>query len=71
MTVNVKLIDMDVQVTEQVTLNADNSATVFLNARHTQERQYEAYLHAMEHLREKDFEKHDVDEIELDAHTAT
>lgn len=70
MQVNVQIINMDVQVTEHVVLNSDDSATVFLNARLTQERQREAYLHAMEHLRENDFEKQDVDKIEFDAHSA-
>lgn len=68
MDVNVQLINMDVQVAEQVVLNTDDSATVFLNSRLTHERQYEAYLHAMEHLLKNDFEKQYVDEIELDAH---
>ena len=68
MQINVQIINMDVQVAEHVVLNSDDSATVFLNARLTQERQHEAYLHAMEHLRENDFEKYSADEVELAAH---
>lgn len=68
MQVNVQIINMDVQVAEHVVMNSDDSATILLNARLTHERQHKAYLHAMEHLKENDFEKHDVDEIEFDAH---
>ena len=68
MHINVRLINMDVQVAEHVVLNCDDSATIFLNARHTAERQREAYLHAMEHLVRDDFFKNDVDEVELRSH---
>ena len=71
MQVNVQIVNMDVQIAEHVVLNSDDSATILLNARLTHERQHEAYLHAMEHLKENDFEKHNVDEIERIAHSQT
>ena len=68
MDVNTQLIDMDLLVSEQVVKNKDDSYTIFLNARHSHERQLEAYKHAMEHIAKADFEKEDADAIEFHAH---
>ena len=67
--VNVKVIDFpSVKATELVTENADGSYTILINAKYSSQRQLEAYQHAMEHIRNHDFEKFDADEIEARAH---
>lgn len=62
--IGVYFIDMDPKVEEQVVFNEDDSFSVFLNARLNWERQMLAYQHAVQHIMEHDFEKHDADEIE-------
>lgn len=42
--------------------------TVYIDERLGYEQQREAYRHAIKHIRENDFEKEDVDEIEINAH---
>ena len=66
--VNTCLIDMDVLFSEQVVKNSDDSYTILLNARLSHERQQESYKHAMQHILNGDFEKEDVQHIEMDAH---
>ena len=65
---NVQIIDMDTAMAERVTLNADGSYTIFLNARLNHEQQISAYEHALEHINNCDFEKQNVQEIEYAAH---
>lgn len=59
---------MDVLVGEQVVKNKDDSYTIFLNARLSYERQLLAYWHAINHIKNGDFDKEDADTIERDAH---
>lgn len=66
--INVKLIDMDTGISEQVVKNADGSYTVFINARYATEAQKKAYLHAVGHIEDGDFEKENVQEIEAEQH---
>ena len=66
--VNVKIIDMDTGVPEQVVKNHDGSYTVFINARYATEAQKKAYIHAIGHIEDGDFEKENVQEIEREAH---
>ncbi|MCH5271613.1 MAG: hypothetical protein J1E83_12830 [Lachnospiraceae bacterium] len=66
--VNTKVINMDVLIPEQIVKNKDDSYTIFLNARLSREKQLEAYLHALQHIEDGDFEKEDVDYVELSAH---
>ncbi len=68
MQINTIFLNMDVQVTEQTVSNADGSYTILLNARHTMENQRKAYMHAVKHIRDNDFEKTDADAIEHAAH---
>lgn len=53
---------------EIVTHNADGSYTVLINARIAYEQQQESLRHAMGHISDCDFEKHDVQDIEKTAH---
>ena len=68
MDINVQFISMDVCISEQVVQNPDGSYTILLNSRLTRETLEKAYLHALEHIQNGDFEKEDVDEIEWHAH---
>ena len=60
--------DLELGVYEQVIQNPDDSYTILLNSRYNHETQVEAYLHALEHIRCRDFEKTDVQQIEANAH---
>lgn len=42
--------------------------TIYIDSRLTWEGRQKAYNHAMKHIRNGDFEKHDVQQIEYDAH---
>lgn len=66
--INVKIIDMDTGIQEQVVKNHDGSYTVFINARYATEAQKKAYLHAIGHIEDGDFDKENVQEIEREAH---
>ena len=70
MCINVQLINCDTNIRESIVKNDDDSYTIFINAKLTHERQLEVYTHAIEHIENSDFEKHDVDKIEFDAHSA-
>lgn len=66
--INVQILDMDAKIPEQLVKNADDSYTIFLNARLSQESQIKSYYHALQHIRNSDFEKEDVQTIETEAH---
>lgn len=63
--------DLELGVYEQVIQNPDDSYTILLNSRYNHETQINAYLHALEHIRCRDFEKTDVQQIEAAAHAVT
>lgn len=67
-TVNVCLVNFPCRGEEMVVPNEDNSYTVIINSRLSREKQLAAYVHAMKHITENDFEKFDVQEIESDTH---
>lgn len=67
--VNVVLIDFKSTMTKElVTPNEDGSYTILLNSRMASNQLEEAYQHAMRHIENNDFEKHDVQQIEAVAH---
>ena len=66
--INVQLLDMDTKIPEQLVKNADDSYTIFLNARLSQESRLKSYYHALKHILGNDFKKGDVQEIERIAH---
>ena len=67
--VYIKVIDMDTCIKEQVTQNQDGSYTIFLNARHSFESHMKSYIHAMEHIVNKDFDSEaSADQIEKIRH---
>lgn len=67
--INIQLLDMDTKIPEQLVKNEDNSYTIFLNARLSQESLVKSYYHALQHIEENDFGKDDVDKIETQAHS--
>lgn len=69
-TVNTVLNDMEYGIYEQVCSNRDGSYTIFLNARYDNKTLRNAYLHALDHIRNNDWENKDVQEIEAAAHSA-
>lgn len=50
------------------TENEDGSYTIFINAQLSTEQQLEVYLHELRHINNHDFQRHDVQEIEFEAH---
>lgn len=62
------LIDLPTRVRGLTCPNADGSYTVFLNARLSADQQREAYRHELSHIQGDDFERADVQQIELHAH---
>jgi hypothetical protein len=66
--VYVYIIDMPIKVHEVVAPCSNGDYTIYINARLSRCGQLKAYNHAMWHIEHNDFEKHDVGEIERDAH---
>lgn len=66
--INVQLLNMDTKIPEQLVKNDDDSYTIFLNARLSQESRIKSYMHALRHIEDNDFEKEDVQHIEEKAH---
>lgn len=66
--VNVVLLDFPNLQKEMVVPNEDGSFTILINAKHSAEQQAAAYDHAMKHIRNQDFKKKDVQNIEIAAH---
>lgn len=48
--------------------NEDGSYTILINAKLSQEEQLKAYQHALNHIKNEDFEKSDIQNIEFQAH---
>ena len=51
-----------------VTENEDNSYTIFINANQSDDGIMKTYYHELGHILNHDFEKHDVQQIEAEAH---
>ncbi len=66
--INVQLLNMDTKIPEHLVKNADDSYTIFLNAKLSQESRVKSYYHALRHIQEQDFEKQNVQDIEIQAH---
>lgn len=66
--INVQLLNMDTMIPEHLVKNADDSYTIFLNARLSQENRLKSYWHALQHIQDEDFLKEDVQMIEKKAH---
>ncbi len=67
--INIQFLNMDTKIPEQLIKNEDDSYTLFLNARLSQESRLKSYYHALRHIQEQDFRKEDIQQIELQAHS--
>lgn len=65
---NVIMIDVDTEFGETICKNADDSFTIFINARQSLDMQRYCFEHALCHVRRNDWEKDNVQEIEYEAH---
>lgn len=66
---NVQLIGFPTsKIHEAVTPNEDGSVTIFIDKNMTFEAQKKSFWHAMRHLKDDDFSKDNVQEIEAKAH---
>ena len=63
----VRIVDLPPRVRGFVT-KKNGEPVIVLNARLTREQNLKTYLHELRHIRNGDFEKENVDEIERDAH---
>jgi len=61
----VKFVDLPCRVKAVSTENEDGSYTVILNSKLNYEQNVESFKHEIRHIEKKDFDKDDVDMIEL------
>lgn len=66
--VNTFLVNFPSPGNEMVVQNEDGTYTVLINAKLSQDGQLKAYQHAINHITNGDFEKSEVQSIELHAH---
>lgn len=66
--VNIFLVNFSTPGKEMVIQNEDDSYTVLINAKLSQDGQLKAYQHALKHIDNRDFEKSDVQSIEFYTH---
>ena len=67
-TFNVILMDLPPMVGETIFHNADDSFTILINSRWSTSRQKDCFEHALNHVRNDDWEKENVQEIEYENH---
>lgn len=65
---NVIVTDMPVSIKAYTVSNSDGSYTIVLNGRHSAEQRLVSYAHELAHIENLDFEKSDVDLIEMLSH---
>lgn len=65
---NINFIDMPCKTKANVVKNEDDTYSIFINAKLNYEQQYEALNHELAHINNTDFEKQDVEEIEIQNH---
>ncbi len=68
MTVNTILINMPVQIKGYTIKNEDDSYSIFLNARMASNQIEKTFEHEIEHIKNEDFEKEQVQRIEAYTH---
>ena len=66
--VNTLIVNFPTPGKEMVVQNEDGSYTILINAKLSQDGQLKAYQHALSHISNGDFEKSDIQTIELEAH---
>lgn len=63
----VRLVDLPPKVKGMVVKDGD-FFTILLNSKLSREQNMQTFLHEKKHIERGDFEKYDVDQIELEAH---
>lgn len=63
----VYIVDMPTTAAEMI-MPCNGGYTIYLNARLSYQDRVKAYLHALGHVERNDFEKENVQEIEMEAH---
>lgn len=63
----VYIVDMPTTASEMI-MPCSCGFTIYLNAKLSYQDRVKAYLHAMKHIERNDWEKHDIQEIEKEAH---
>ncbi len=63
----VYIVDMPTSAAEMI-MPCNGGYTIYLNARLSYQDRVKAYLHAIGHVERNDFEKGDVQKIEMEAH---
>lgn len=66
--VNTYLVNFPSPGNEMVVQNEDGTYTILINAKLSQDGQLKAYQHALNHINNGDFERSEVQSIELSAH---
>lgn len=66
--INIQIMNMDTKIPEHLIKNDDDSYTIFLNARLSYENRIKSYHHALEHIKNNDFSRENVQEIESRTH---
>ncbi|WP_270395704.1 hypothetical protein [Mediterraneibacter massiliensis] len=66
--VNCNIINFPNSGNEMVIKNEDGSYTILINAKLSDQGRISAYEHALKHITNEDFEKANVQEIEVSAH---
>lgn len=64
--INVKYLQLPLRVKAVSIKNEDDSYTIILNSKLNLEQNKESYLHEIEHIKQNDFDKEDVNKIELE-----
>lgn len=66
--INVQILDLPTYIKGHVNTNSDDSYTIFINAKLSTEMQQQVFFHEMDHIKNNDFQKTDVQAIEAVAH---
>lgn len=66
--VNCNIINFPNSGNAMIIKNEDGSYTILINAKLSDQGRIEAYKHALKHIKNDDFDKMDVQEIEASAH---
>lgn len=69
--INTIEVDLPTSISAYVVANCDASFTIVLNARMTYEHKRASYLHELSHIQNGDYDKENVDLIEIHAHGIT
>lgn len=67
----VHYINLPLSVDEETTKNEDESYSIFINKNISKNAQNLAFIHALQHIQNEDFNKENVNKIEINTHNVT